>query len=297
MKNMSSLITKNQPLASLTTFKIGGVADFFVIPKTKNDLLDALEWADKNNEQIFFLGGGSNLVISDEGIDGLVICSESLNKINLRYNDENFFLECEAGCTFEQIKLFCEKKSLSGFENFSGLPGTVGGAVYMNARCYEKSISELVHSVQYLDASKKTQTYKFMQSDWDYKKSPFQNTNHVILSAIFNVHVSNIMTIMQKNSEFITDRKKKRQFDFPSAGSVFKNNRDFGCPSGKLIDQAGLRGHQIGGAQIAPWHGNFIINKENATANDVKNLVDFAIESVYKQFGFTLETEILFVGK
>ncbi|MGL4986169.1 MAG: UDP-N-acetylmuramate dehydrogenase [Treponemataceae bacterium] len=223
--------------------------------------------------------------------------TENFNHLELQYDDENFFLSCHAGCTFDQVKNFCEKKSLSGFENFSGLPGTIGGAVYMNARCYEKSICDLLYSVHYLDEKKNIQTYKFNPRDWEYKKSPFQNKNYFILSAIFRVHVSNIITIMQKNAEFIADRNKKKHFNFPSAGSVFKNNREFGSPSGKLIDAVGLCGYQIGGAQIAPWHGNFIINKEQATANDVKNLVDFTIEKVRKEFDFILEPEILFIGK
>ncbi len=180
---------------------------------------------------------------------------------------------CQAGTPMSAFVSFCTKHNLSGAEEFAGLPGTVGGAVYMNARCFEKSISDILYQTSFftLQKSGKTKnfTQKFDASQWAYKKSPFQTSpdtaqdQKIILSATFVLtkkSPADHEKIEKAYKEFIAQRLDKGHFKFPSAGSVFKNNRDFGKPSDKLIDECGLEGLQIGGAQIAPFHGNFIIN-------------------------------------
>ena len=173
----------------------------------------------------------------------------------------------------------------------------------MNARCFEKSINENLFKTTCLDISSNESriiSQDYIASQWDYKKSPFQNNqpenpSKIILDAVFTLKKGNQQKIKEKSSFFIAERKNKGHFNFPSAGSVFKNNRAFGKPSGKLIDLAGLKGFRIGGAQIAPFHGNFIINIDNAKAQDIKNLVLLIQDTIKKKFGYNLEPEIIFL--
>ena len=192
-------------------------------------------------------------------------------------------------------------------EEFAGLPGTVGGALYMNARCFEKSISQLVYDTSFFTAQPKKRASiickPFQESEWDYKKSPFQTTNSdeakkIICSATFVLEQKDDKehaSIEAKCKHFINERIQKGHFKFPSAGSVFKNNHNFGKPSGALIDQAGLKGVKIGGAQIAPFHGNFIINVDHAKSDDIKELVELTKKTIKEKFGFDLENEIIFL--
>ncbi len=246
----------------------------------------------------FILGGGSNLVIADEGIPVPVLLTRSLCAIeHTASNDGNCLLSCLSGASMESVTDYCIEHELEGLENFAGLPGTAGGAVFMNARCYEKSISDVLSRVYYLahTAGHFTEyAYDFCVSDWAYKVSPFQKTKNPVTAAVFCVKKGDKENVEQKCAQFLADRKQKRHFDYPSAGSVFKNNHSFGKPSGKIIDEAGLKGLRLGGAQIAPWHGNFIINADNASARDVRNLVLMIQETVLEKFGFNLEPEIIF---
>ena len=196
---------------------------------------------------------------------------------------------------------FCTENNISGLEQFAGLPGSVGGAVYMNARCFDLSISDRLFSVSCMDYSDnkiKLEQELFDPSAWAYKKSPYQDGNKFITTATFLLTQKNASehdTIQEECKKYISERVSKGHFKFPSAGSVFKNNRDFGKPSGQIIDEAGLRGYACGGAKVADFHGNFIINTGNATANDIKTLVKAVQNKVEQKFGFLLEPEIIFV--
>lgn len=296
--NTNIMVRFDEPMAGHTTFKVGGKADAFFEPASTEELKTLIEFLKTNGQQFFVFGGGSNLVVSDDGIKGAVICTRKMNNISLMQNTDGLYLNCAAGTLMDEIAEFCEKNSISGLETFSGLPGTIGGAVFMNARCYEHSISDVLKSAVYFDEDTRTiQSYEFNEADWAYKKSPFQNRKAIILEAQLKCAAGEKEQIKALNAHYVEDRKGKGHFKFPSAGSVFKNNHDFGSPSGKIIDQTGLRGFSIGGAQIAPWHGNFIINTGNATAADIHNLVIHVTNEVKKQTGFVLEPEIIFVGR
>ncbi|MCQ2579342.1 MAG: UDP-N-acetylmuramate dehydrogenase [Treponemataceae bacterium] len=296
--NTNIMVRFDEPMAGHTTFKVGGKADAFFEPASTEELKTLIEFLKTNGQQFFVFGGGSNLVVSDDGIEGAVICTRKMNNISLMQNTDGLYLNCAAGTLMDEIAEFCEKNSISGLETFSGLPGTIGGAVFMNARCYEHSISDVLKSAVYFDEDTRTiQSYEFNEADWAYKKSPFQNRKAIILEAQLKCAAGEKEQIKALNAHYVEDRKEKGHFKFPSAGSVFKNNHDFGSPSGKIIDQAGLRGFSIGGAQIAPWHGNFIINTGNATAEDIHNLVIHVTNEVKRQTGFVLEPEIIFVGR
>ena len=295
-------IKYDEPLKKYTTFKVGGKARIFVEPEDFESLKFLLAELSKEKIPSFILGGGSNLVPQDEDLECFVVSTKKLCKISCQKDKDSVVIFAESGATIKSITEFCIENNLSGLENFAGLPGSIGGACYMNARCYETSFSDVVLSVKYLDFEDNKdfsipviKEYFFDIDDWDYKKSPFQDTKRVILEVLLRGKIGEKTEIQEKSSHYIEDRETKGHFKFPSAGSVFKNNRDFGKPSGKIVDECGLRGNAVGGAQIAPWHGNFIINKEKATAQDIKTLVENTKKAVAEKTGFNLECEILFV--
>ena len=307
-------ILENEVLAPKTTFKVGGPADLFIAPQNFYSFQIALEALLKNNVRFFIMGGGSNIVFADEGFRGAVISTCNFNdtayyppsnispqfgKITLKKNQ--VLVTCFSGTPMAAFVNFCTENSISGAEQFAGLPGTVGGAVFMNARCFDKSISDIIFSVSYQDYSDskiKLHQELFNAEDWAYKKSPYQSGNKFITTATFLLTQKNASDQAQIQSEckkFIAERVNKGHFKFPSAGSVFKNNHDFGKPSGMIIDEAGLRGLTCGGAKVADFHGNFIINTGNASASDIKSLVEQVQSKVKEKFGFSLEPEIIFV--
>lgn len=302
---METLTTlENEPLSNHTTFKIGGPAKEFLLPSTVDALANALMDCVNNGEKFFILGGGSNLVFADEGFSGKVICTRNVSDIFL---GDDKLVHAQAGATISAFVNFCKNEGLCGFETFAGLPGTIGGAVFMNARCFEVEVSDVLESVKYLDMETgKICDYAFCKDDWAYKKSPFNDGKKLILEATFRPNTNTpgsdstpqalSAAIDEKCKYYINERRSKGHFEFPSAGSVFKNNHDFGKPSGKIIDEAGLRGFQMGGAKVADFHGNFIINVGNATAADVKGLVEKVKAVVLSKYGFALEEEIIFVG-
>lgn len=307
-------ILENEMMKNHTTMKVGGKADLFLFPKDENSLVLCLSLASKSKIPFYVVGGGSNLIFGDDGFRGIVVCTEGLRKLVIEpvemtskscfcnAQSPQIFLQCGAGEKSSDVNEFCSKNFLGGFEAFAGLPGSVGGAVFMNARCYGDEFSNHVKNVRYLDLEDlRIKNYDFKRSDWSYKKSPFQDGKKIILSVILcgikklDANSDESKKSAETSQKNLENRRAKGHFDFPSAGSVFKNNHDFGKPSGAIIDECGLKGFQIGGAQVAPWHGNFIINKENATASDIKNLVMEIQRQVKEKAGFYLESEVIFV--
>ena len=255
----------------------------------------------------FILGGGSNLIVSDEGFCGVIISMNAFSSIKF----ENGIVVCGSGVETNRAVEFFAENGILGMESFAGLPGTCGGACYMNARCYSNDISSKIEFVEYLDLENFDEnSYKFLEkhikmyhnnkdcAQWAYKHSPFMEKSAVITKVAFKAEKcqpEKASELKAACESFIQDRERKGHFKAPSSGSVFKNNRDFGEPSGRLIDEAGLKGTKIGGAQIAPWHGNIIINAGNATCSDIKKLVRLAQEKVKERTGFMLECEVVFV--
>ncbi len=294
----------DEPMSKHTSFKIGGEVPVFFEPENLDSLLVLIAALKSAEINYFVLGGGSNIVFCDSGFEGVVISLLKINRISLvesiETKDDDVLVSAEAGATMASFVNFCAENGFSGAEKFSGLPGTIGGALFMNARCFDLSISELFVEAYYIDLNDYTEQHKiFSPSDWDYKISPFQNAHTLILSATFRLKKKEKSKeeIKSEDKRYIEERKSKGHFNFPSAGSVFRNNREFGAPSGKIIDECGLRGKQIGMAQIAPFHGNFIINLGGATQKDVKALVEFTVKEVKEKTGFCLQPEIIFVDK
>lgn len=296
----------NIKLSEFTSFKIGGFADIYMRPESQEELQEALFYTKENRIYTILFGGGTNILLPDDGIRGAVIHTVGMKNITVHSGIKGIEIEAQAGCEVADLLDFCADEGFEGLEAFGGLPGTVGGAVFMNARCYDCSIADVVQSVSFLqDDYREIKRYDCIKADWDYKQSPFQprGTNHgivdakrkIILSARFAVRKGDSSRIRQRIRQFIDDRTQKGHFTLPSAGSTFKNNRIFGKPSGKIIDEAGLQGMQIGGAQIAPWHGNFIVNTGSATAADVKTLIAAVQKTVKEKTGFRLEPEVIVI--
>ena len=301
--------TENEPLAPKSTFKVGGTARLYIRPQTPEQLESTISAARSSELPFFVTGGASNLVYPDGVYEGAIISTQEIKEIfydpDERTSNGSVLVTCQCGLPMAAFVDFCTRKNLSGAEQFAGLPGTVGGAVYMNARCFDRSISDILYSTKHLEYSgdKAHQVeLPFNSKDWDYKKSPFQSSSEkdqlYITQATFRLSPAGAEAhnrITADCKKYIAERVDKGHFKYPSAGSVFKNNHAFGAPSGKLIDECGLKGLSIGGAQIAPFHGNFIINTGSATASDIKALVEAAKKAVRNKFGFDLEAEIIFV--
>jgi UDP-N-acetylmuramate dehydrogenase len=299
----------HEPMSAHTTFKVGGPADCWLNPGKENFQqfsADLLSCARNEGIPVFILGGGANIVVSDRGIRGIVldICSWKGQEAA----EEGLIVR--SGTTMDEAAGYAASAGLSGIEFLSGMPGTVGGALWMNARCYGREIAdvlcwaETISMEQLSINNEKTakNEYKIKKIinnnkiEFGYKKSPFQKMDCLILNACFNLVPRDKDAICREMEKHVQDRKDKGHYLFPCAGSVFKNNRDFGKPAGQIIDELGLRGYQLGGAQIAPFHGNIIINKNNAAATDIRALMNDVAEKVKDAAGFVLEPEILFVG-
>ena len=295
----------NEPMSRHTTFKLGGRADVWVRPQ-KNIFPDYTARLLKNAEEegipVFILGAGANIVVSDKGIRGIVLDTGSFRGIGKRekitgeQERSMFSVSALAGTSIDGLCSRLADRRLSGLESFAGMPGSLGGAVWMNARCYEKSVSDVLLETEILDENFRREIIPFNSGDFSYKKSPFQSRKALILSARLAVKLRDSAEIHRDNDSFRRDRREKGHFRCPSAGSAFKNNRDFGESTGKIIDELGLKGLTAGGAQIAPWHGNIVINTGKATAADIKNLMNETARRVKEERGFELENEVLFVG-
>ncbi|AHH03592.1 UDP-N-acetylenolpyruvoylglucosamine reductase [Borrelia nietonii YOR] len=284
---------KTENLANYTTYKIGGISKLFLAPKTIEDTEHIFKIAIEEKIKIFILGGGSNLLINDGGeIDFPIIYTGHLNKMELQDNQ----IIAESGTNFDDLCNFALQNELSGLEFIYGIPGTLGGAIWMNARCFGNEISEILDQVVFIDEHGKTICKKFERSEFSYKISPFQNKNTVILKATLNLtkgNKKNIEGIMKQNKQ---NRIDKGHYLFPSSGSTFKNNKQFLKPTGQIIEECHLKGLKIGGAAISHYHGNFIINSNNASSKDIKTLIERVKTEVKIKTGFLLEEEVLYIG-
>lgn len=313
--HIASFLRFDEPLSLHTTFRTGGPADLFFSPSSREDLFLCLDVCLEHDIPLYLLGGGSNLLVSDAGVRGAVISTTGLSGISpvaVCDGDQNSAgVSVVSGTPMEDLVEWCVDHAVGGMERFAGLPGSVGGAVFMNARCYDKQISDVFYRAECLsfDGKGYTLVHKAFSADqWAYKVSPFQVRpqtdplslgagSALILSVVFSLSVADPVFLRQECDRYVEDRRNKGHFRFPSAGSMFKNNRDFGKPSGMIIDEAGLRGFRIGDAQVAPWHGNIVINTGSARSGDIRRLVGEVQRIVREKTGFTLEPEVIMTGE
>lgn len=291
--DFSGTILENELLSLHSTMNVGGPARLFIEPSDAESLMLAVRMIREENIEFFILGGGSNTIFCDEGL-GCVVSTRKMKAFDQEISVKENSICVSAGCSWGKVISFCKNNDTGGFESFTGLSGTAGGAVYMNATCFGLTTSDRLICVNFLDLEDfELKTYCKIDEDWGYKKSPFQKGNKIILSAEFSV-TRGFDSL--KSSEVLEKRNAMGHFKAPSAGSAFKNKPEEGIIAGKLIDECGLKGFAVGGAQIAPWHGNFIINPERkATSFDINALVKKVQEVVLNKKGVLLEPEILFV--
>jgi UDP-N-acetylmuramate dehydrogenase len=252
------------------------------------------------NIPLFILGGGANLVVADRGIRGVVLDTTAWTGwdfVSPADPGDSPSMRVRSGTLADEAANAAAEQGWGGLEFLAGLPGSIGGAVWMNARCYEKQVSDILLETELLDETQERILVPREDGEYGYKKSPFQNRRALILAAEFRLEKREKGAILADMGAFRKDREEKGHYRYPCAGSVFKNNRDFGKPSGRIIDELGLRGLRVGGAQVAPWHGNIIINTGNASAADIRRLTELVEEKVKSETGHALEREVIFAGE
>lgn len=283
---------KNISLKKYNNFKIDAKALNFYIPENIDGFIDLLKYFNDSQKKYIILGGGSNILFVDKIIETPIIYTGFFSRIEI-YSDG--ILGYSGAKIIDLIKC-AYKNSLSGLEFLFGLPGTIGGAAYMNARCYERSISEFIESVGIIDDNFEYTHIGVEKCDYDYKKSVFQNKNYIIIDVKFKLDKKNKKLIKIEMNKYLNDRKKKNQFKYPSAGSVFLNDYETNMIAGKIIDSINMRGVKIGGAMVSPYHANFIVNYKNATGEDIFLLMKKVKEEVYNQRGIILKPEIKIIS-
>jgi len=296
-KSIMDKIRKNVSLSGYTTFKVGGPADYLVEIENKFEFKEAIQWSIERGIRYFILGKGSNVLFSDDGYRGLIIYTGGYRRI---FGIDNRVI-AEAGAVIDKLIDYAADNSLTGLEFLAGLPGSVGGAVYMNARAYGGEISKVITEGRVLivdEKDKKIKEAKLSREDmgFSYKKSIFQDVNIYLMEAVFFLKKGNPLEIKEKISEIRTLRKSKGEYLFPNAGCIFKNDYSVGKSSGRIIDECGLKGMRVGKAEVYEKHANFIINKGGANASDIYKLINLIEEEVRRKTGIKLQREIVLVG-
>ena len=277
----------NEPMKKYTSFKIGGPAECLIKIENEEELKNILKYAQERNIPLTIIGNGSNVLVSDQGIKGIVLKIE-FSKFEIDTETAN--LKVGSGVKLGWIAQKCLKQEIAGFEFASGIPGTIGGAIRMNAGAHGSEMKDIVKTITYMDRAGEIHTIQNEEANFEYRKSLFTEKDYIILKVEIQLEKGNAEEIQSKMTEYANYRKEKQPIEYPSAGSTFKRGTDF--VTAKLIDECGLKGYQIGGAQISEKHAGFIINKENATAEDVIKLMEYAKEQVYNKFGKRIEAEI-----
>jgi len=280
-------------LKNHTSFKIGGPADLFIYVNNQENLAALISQIAAEEIPFFILGNGSNLLVSDEGFNGIILyLNEDFKSISLK---ENCTIECGSGATLAKVCVFAMQNDLSGLEFAWGIPGSCGGALFMNAGAYGKEISDVVLEASHLTSQGVMQTLTKDDMMLSYRKSLYSENSFIITSLKLKLDRSNHKEIKNTMHQTILKRKSKQPLQFPSAGSVFKRPGG-GYFAGALIESAGLKGAKIGGAMVSTKHSGFIVNTGNATAQDVSKLIKLIKEKVYLESGILLECEIKTLG-
>lgn len=282
----------DEPMAAHTAYRVGGPADAYVEAVRITDLEAASAVSKELRVPLFVLGEGANILVADRGVRGVVVDMAAFDYCIARGTD----VIAGAGTPMSRASELASAHGLSGLEFIYGMPGSVGGSVWMNARCYGRSVADVLSEVTVLESAGRIRTIAARPEDFSYKRSPFQTTGATVLEAVFALRSGTQEEIGSEMREHLEDRKKKGHFSAPSAGSVFKNNRELGAPTGKILDELGLRGYRVGGAMISEHHANIIVNADGATAADILSVMEHAERTALTARGIRLEREVLLVG-
>ena len=293
-EELEQKIIFDEPMKKHTSFKIGGTADYFFKATTLEELQNIIKFAKIKKLPTTIIGNGSNLLVTDKGIRGLVIKID-INKLKIEKKDKFAVVEVGAGNKLMALATKMKDEELSGLEGLSGIPGSVGGAVVMNAGAYGKEMKDVVLSTTCIDKNGKLYTFSNEEQEFSYRNSIFQKKDYIIIETKLKLEYGKKDEIQKRMEEYFKSRKEKQPIEYPSAGSSFK--RQEGIITAKLIDDVGLKGYKIGGAQVSEKHAGFIVNYNNATATDVINLINYIKEKVYNKYGIKIEEEIKIIGE
>ncbi|MCD2256332.1 UDP-N-acetylmuramate dehydrogenase [Lactobacillus sp. CC-MHH1034] len=291
MPDSEILIKYNEPLSKYTFTKTGGPADLLAFPKSVTELKTLLHFAKVRQLPLTFIGNASNLIVQDGGIRGLTIITTAMTAIHVY----GHYIVAQAGAHIIDTSKTAQQASLSGLEFAAGIPGSVGGAIFMNAGAYGGEISDVVAAYDYLDSQGELHTLTGAAMAFHYRHSAVQENHGIVISARFNLIPGDPEVILAKMTDFNTKRATKQPLEYPSCGSVFK--RPKGYFVGPLIQKAGLQGRIIGGAQISTKHAGFIVNRGQATATDYMQMIHLIQATVLKKFGVRLEPEVRIIGE
>jgi len=300
----NSNIYIDEPMSKHTSFKIGGCADIFIKVQTVEDLENIIKYSKDNDIPITITGNGSNMLVKDKGIRGITL-QISFNKTQIKENEvkmnrdinetEEIIVEVESGKKLGELSANLLKKEITGFEFASGIPGTIGGAIKMNAGAYGKEMKDIVETITYMDNNLQIKKIENKDALFGYRNSRFSDSDDIILSVELKLQKGNSEQIKGMIDEYRKSRIEKQPVEMPSAGSTFKRGKDF--ITAQLIDEAGLKGYKIGGAQVSLKHAGFVVNTGDATAQDVIKLTDYIKKVIYEKFGKLIELEIEIIGE
>lgn len=285
------VVLKDEPLYKHTTFRVGGPAKLFVKVKNLESLILVIKYCRKHRIKLFVIGRGSNLLFSDKSFQGMIISLEQFNQYKINGNT----VTAQCGVTMIKLAYDCAKAGLSGFEFMGGIPGNIGGGVFMNAGAYNSNIAEVLESVTVLNENLELMTLSKEEMAFGYRHSIIQeHKKWIVIEASFVLTTKTVAEVKD-----LLDRRKERRmasqpWNQPSAGSVFRNPE--GMAAWKLIDDAGLRGYEIGGAQVSPKHSNFIVNNGYASAKDIYDLIFYVQKQVNEKFSVLLKPEVRFIN-
>ena len=288
-KNLGAEVQTDAPMSKYTSFKAGGNASVLITPDSLDTLKRTVSFCRENNVKMFVIGNGSNLLVTDKGFDGAIIkIGSSLSSIELV---DDCTVKCEAGASMKALCMFALENSLSGLEFAYGIPGTLGGAVYMNAGAYGGEMKDVLVSCRYIDENGKIKELPLEKMELSYRHSFFSERELCITSVKMRLQKGERDKIKDRMDTLMERRRDKQPLEYPSAGSTFK--RPEGDFAARLIEVCGLKGTSCGGAEVSTKHSGFVINKGNATFKDVMGVVDTVKQKVKEQTGVTLECEVL----
>ena len=292
-EKLGATVEFNAPMKKYTSFKCGGNASILITPDSSDSLQKIISYCYTKNVKPLMIGNGSNLLVTDNGIDNVVIkIGSKMSKIEL-IDDTTIF--CEAGASLKSLCMFALENSLSGLEFAYGIPGTLGGAVYMNAGAYGGEMKDVLFSCKHIDADGNIGELLQDELDLRYRGSAYTDNGFTIVSAIMKLKKAEMTDIKATMDDKLQRRKDKQPLEYPSAGSTFK--RPEGYFAGALIEESGLKGYTVGGAQVSEKHAGFVINKNKATATDVITLIKDVQKIVFEKHGVMLETEVKIIGE
>jgi UDP-N-acetylmuramate dehydrogenase len=284
------------PLKGLTTWKVGGLAEWYLEPRTLADLQSGLAWAHQQDLPITLIGAGSNLLISDRGLAGLVICTRHLRHADTKFDPETRSMTADAGKMLASLAWQAARRGWVGMEWAAGIPGTVGGAVVMNAGAHGHSTQEILVSTEVLNADGAIEILTNQDLNYSYRTSNLQGGSRLVLSAQFQLQtVEKPELVKDRTFRDLEQRHSKQPYDRPSCGSVFRNPKP--QYAAVLIEELGLKGYRIGDAEVSTLHANFIINRQDATASEIRELIYYVQDRVKQAYSIELEPEVKMLGK